>query len=261
MIGFIFILGAVLGSFLNVCIYRLPLGKSIVFPPSHCPACHARLTFIDLIPVFSYLLLLGRCRHCHKPISARYPLVEIMAGLGFVFSWLLAGGNVFDFMFFAAFISVSIVIFFTDLEHQLIPDGASYFGIGLGLIYNFIRGLQTHDWSPANPFFSSVGGVIVGFGLLFAISVFGKFIYKKEVMGEGDWFVAALLGAFFGWGGALMAIFIAYLLAAMAATILLIFKRAKFGGYVPFGPALVLGGVIVLFFGGPLLSWYWGFFL
>ena len=253
VIAFLLILGAAVGSFLNVCIYRLPRGESIIYPPSHCPACGKELSALDLIPLAGYLLLLGRCRYCKARISPRYPLVELMSALGFVYSWATAP-NTLDFVFRIMLLSVFIVIFFIDLELKVIPDVASGLGIITGVIYNFLRG-----GFPL--FFSSLFGMVLGFLLLFIVARLGELWFKKEVMGDGDLLLAALLGAAFGAGGMLLSLFIGYILAAAAALIFLALRRLKFGQYIPFGPALAVGGAITLFWGERLLEWYWGLFL
>ncbi len=256
MIYFWFVFGTIVGSFLNVCIYRLPRGESIVFPPSHCPNCKTRLTAIDLIPIVGFLLLRGRCRSCRQPISLRYPLVELLGGLFFSVSWLTASGDPVAFFFLAAFLSLLLVIFFTDLEKQVIPDAVSLPGIALGLVYNLTRGLL-HPGSPGlNRFLSALLGMALGFGLLYLIARAGRWWFKKETMGEGDWYLGALLGAYLGGSGVLLAIFIAYLSAGLAAGILLAARKARLGQYIPFGPALVFGAVVTVFWGERILAWY-----
>jgi len=246
MIYYWFVLGAAIGSFLNVLIHRLPRGESIVFPSSYCPSCRSRILSIDLVPILGYFFLLGRCRKCKAPISFRYPLVEIIAGTLFTLTWIFTGGEYLSFFFFLIFISAAIVLFFIDLEQQVIPDSVSFPVIVCGLIFNYIR----------SSFFSALIGAVLGFIFLFFISQLGKYWYKKEVMGEGDWMMAAMLGAFLGWDGVLLALFLAFLLAATVAIILLIFKKAKFGQMIPFGPALAAGGLIVLYWGEPIIKWY-----
>ncbi|MFC1510992.1 prepilin peptidase [Candidatus Margulisiibacteriota bacterium] len=243
----LFILGAAVGSFLNVCIYRLPRGESIIRPPSHCPSCNHHLGIIDLIPILGYLIRRGKCKYCDAPFSWRYPLVELLTGLLFVIAWRLlplplasASGLVF--------VSLLIIIFFTDLEHQVIPDCVSYSGIVLGLIYNLFRGQIVN----------ALLGAALGYSLLFGIGLLGKLALKKEAMGEGDLFLAAMLGAWLGWQGVLLSIFLAYLVAGVICLFLLLLRKVKIGEYVPFGPAVVAGGLITLFFGQQILNWYLG---
>jgi leader peptidase (prepilin peptidase) / N-methyltransferase len=256
MIYFWFIIGAVVGSFLNVCIYRLPRGESILFPPSHCPDCGTKLLPYDLVPIISYLFLLGRCRHCRKKISWRYPLVEALTAFAFVAAWQAVLGRPLDFIFYVIFLSVLIVIFFVDLEFKVIPDSVNVIGIISGLIFNLLQGTISLQIINFNPLTASVFGMLLGFLLLYAISFFGRSFYKKEVMGEGDLYLAALLGAYLGWAGVLLAIFLAYVIAALVAGAFLITGKVKLGSYIPFGPALAAGGIIALFYGTPLINWY-----
>lgn len=248
------VLGAAVGSFLNVCIYRLPRGESIVYPPSHCPSCGKKLIAPDLIPFVSYFLLFGKCRYCKARISFRYPLVELLTALGFVFSWMNFQGDVLRLIFQLIFISVLIIIFFTDLELQVIPDAVSFSGIFAGLTYNLLHG-------GFSQFLSAFCGMLLGFLLLYAVGKLGELWFKKEVMGQGDFYLAALLGAGLGSGGALLSIFLAYLLAAAAALVFLALRKLKFGQYIPFGPALAAGGIITLFWGEGIWLWYLGIFI
>lgn len=249
---FLFIIGTVVGSFLNVCIHRLPRGESIIFPPSHCPNCGQKLRAIDLIPVLGYFILKGKCRYCKAPISIRYPLVETITGVLFV--CVAAGFHPLllplQFAFYLIFSCLLIVVFFTDLKHQVIPDSINIAGVILGLLFNFLNGA----------FLSAFFGMLVGYLLLFAIGKAGSFWFKKEVMGEGDVYLAAFLGAYLGLQGVLLAIFLAYLLAGIVAGVLLVLRRVKMGEYVPFGPALAAGGILTMFFGQQLVAWYLGLF-
>ncbi|MDD5593761.1 MAG: prepilin peptidase [Candidatus Margulisbacteria bacterium] len=246
MVYFWFIIGAVVGSFLNVCIYRLPRNESIVFPASHCPHCGRELSPLELVPIVSYFFLRGKCRSCGAEIAWRYPLVEALTAASFSASWLFVSGSIITFVFQAIFLSVLIVVFFVDLEHQVIPDAVIAVGLIAGLLFNLINGTIV----------SAVAGLLLCFILLYAIGFFGRAFYKKEVMGEGDLYLGGLLGACLGWPGGLLAIILAYLLAALVSAVFLVRGKVKLGGYIPFGPALSLGGAISLFFGGPLIDWY-----
>ena len=250
MIYFWLIIGAVIGSFLNVCIHRLPREESIVFPPSHCPACGQKLTPLDLVPIISFLWLRGRCRYCGAPITWRYPLVEGLTALGFAFAWSLSASDPVTFFVLAAFISALIVIFFIDLEHLVIPDAVSLIGLIIGLLYNSYEG----------HFFPALAGVLLGYALLYTIGFLGKLFYRKEIMGEGDLLLAAFIGAYIGWAGILLAIGLAYLLAALVIIVLLALRKVKMENYIPFGPALAAGGLISLVWGNALIAWYLGSF-
>jgi leader peptidase (prepilin peptidase)/N-methyltransferase len=251
MIYFWFVVGAAIGSFLNVCIHRLPRGESIVFPASHCVNCGHKLSAWDLIPVLGYLWLKGRCRYCGTGISFRYPLVEMLSAILLTLAWTNSGGNTFYYIFQSVFISMLLVIFFTDLENQVVPDAVTLPGIIIGLLYGFF----------SRNIFSSLAGMVLGYLLLYFIGRAGKFIFKKDALGEGDPCVAALLGAFLGWEKLLLALFLAYLLAAFISAALLIAGKVKIGQAVPFAPALAAGGAIALFCGGRMLIWYSGWLI
>jgi len=258
---FLFILGTVVGSFLNVCIHRLPRGESIIFPASHCPACAKALGVLDLIPVLGYFLLRGKCRYCGAPISFRYPLVEFLTGAlfaGLAVSLPVARFPI-DFIFYLVLSSLLLVIFFTDLEHQVVPDSVSVSGIFLGIFFNYLKGVFFFKGPGLNPFFSSVFGMLLGYSLFYLIAKLGRLAFKKEALGEGDIYLAAFLGAALGWEGALLAVFLGYLLAGIMLLVPLVLGKVKFGQEVPFGPALVVGAFLALFFKHQILGWYVNF--
>ncbi len=258
---FLFILGTVVGSFLNVCIHRLPRGESIFFPASHCPACGKALQALDLVPVLGYFFLRGKCRYCGAPISFRYPLVEFLTGALFagLAIGLPAASFPVDFIFYLVISCLLLVIFFTDLEHQVVPDSMSIPGIFLGVSFNYVKGIFFFKGPGLNPFFSSLAGMLLGYALFYLIAKLGRLVFKKEAMGEGDVYLAALLGASLGWEGLLLAVFTAYLLAGAVLLAPLILGRVKFGQEVPFGPALVVGAFVALFFKHQVIGWYMNF--
>ena len=245
----LFLLGLVVGSFLNVCIHRLPRDESIVWPASHCPACSKRLGPLELVPIVSFLFLRGKCSTCKTPISWRYPLIELLTGLYFVLCYPLIS-NPYSLAFSLFFGCLLIVIFFIDLEHQVIPDSLNVIGIVGGFFFNFLNGQIVQ----------SLIGFALGFSLLLLIAKFGQAIFKKEALGEGDLFLAAMLGAWLGWN-VLLAVFLSYLIAGVIVFILLSAKKVKFGDLIPFGPFLAAGGLIAFFFGSQIVSWYLGLFL
>jgi leader peptidase (prepilin peptidase)/N-methyltransferase len=244
-----FALGTVIGSFLNVCIYRLPRGESLVFPGSRCPRCGRRLGALELIPVVGYLLLRGKCRGCRAPISLRYPLVELLAGLVFLLAAQKAGADLLWLGFAVIFTSCLIVIFFIDLELQVIPDAVSFAGGTAGLIYNFARGFNDH-------FLPALAGIAVGYLLFFLIAKVGRILFRREALGEGDIYLAAMLGAGLGWQGMLAAVLLGYFGAGLILAVLLLAGRVKMGQAVPLGPALAWGGLVALFWGEWIISWY-----
>lgn len=260
---FTFILGTVVGSFLNVCIHRLPRGESIIHPVSHCPHCGHKLGALELIPVIGYFMVGGKCKQCKKPISFRYPLVEFLTGALMVAITLRFPPLSFplEFFFYLIFSALMLIVFFIDFEQHVIPDSVSLSGIFLGLIFNFTRGMFWVEKKSFNPFLSSVFGMLLGYAFFYVIAKLGRLCFKKEVLGEGDLFLAALLGAYLGWRGVLLSIFLAYLLAGGTALVLLLLRKIKMGEYVPFGPALVAGGFLTLFFEKQIVDLYLRIFL
>ncbi len=238
------VFGLLFGSFLNVCIYRIPREKSIVWPPSSCPGCGARIKWYDNIPVFSYLFLLGKCRHCKQPISLQYPIIEILTGaLTLLFVWRL-GISVWTFVVLAAVYAL-IILSVIDLEFMIIPDRFSLGLIVLGLLFGW-----------ANPHFSGLWwqkelaallGAGVGlFGVL-AIALLGTWMFKKEAMGGGDVKLMGGVGALIGWEGVITTVVLASFLGLVYALFLIIFKGKKGGDAIPFGPFLSAGALINLF--------------
>lgn len=241
------IFGMVIGSFLNVCIYRLPASQSIVRPRSRCPQCGHSIRARDNIPVLSYLILRGRCRDCGVRIPLRYPLVETLSGAfaamavaRFDFGWQAA------LMF--ALIAALLVITFIDLDHRIIPDAITLPGIPIGLAASFGPGLI----SPSE----SLIGILAGGGSLFLVAWGYQLITQREGMGGGDIKLLAMIGAFMGWKGVLFTIFVASLTGTLAGMALICRRRGDMKLAVPFGPFLAVGAIAYLFIGPELWSWY-----
>jgi len=243
----VFIVGLLIGSFLNVCIYRLPREESIVFPASHCPACNKPVKPYDNIPVLSFIFLRGKCRSCGLPISWQYPLVELLHGLGYVFI-LYQFGFSWPTLVYCLFFSSLVVVTFIDLSHQIIPDVITLPGMVLGLITG-------STILPLGPFRSFVG-LIVGGGIFYLIAVLSVVILKKEGMGGGDIKLIAMMGAFIGWKGVLLTIFLAALSGSVSGILLISLKGRNRSEPIPFGPFLVLGALVSLFWGSGILGWY-----
>lgn len=243
----LFIIGSILGSFFNVIVYRVPRGESIVRPPSACPACGTRLRARDNIPVLGYLMLRGRCRYCAAPISARYPVVEILSGILPVLFFIRFGAST-PFFVFWPLSCVLLVLSFIDLDLRIIPDKVTLPGIAVGLIVAPLVGLLG--------FWESLLGVLVGGGALYLIGVLGELILKKESMGGGDVKLAAMLGAFMGWKLILPALFVAFLVGAVVGVITLARKPKDWDSSLPFGPFIALGAVLALLWGEAALLWY-----
>lgn len=246
----VFMLGAIVGSFLNVCIFRLPEGRSIVSPPSSCPSCGNRIRFYDNVPILSYLVLRGRCRSCRTSISARYPLVEALNGLLWI---LLLGryGPSGSFLAFSVLASALVVITFIDLDHQIIPDRISIPGIPIGLLVGSFVAADPFLRSAPLGWRASVVGAVLGFGLFWAIAVL-----SRGGMGGGDIKLMGMLGGFIGWKGILLTTFAGSVLGSVAGLILILFRGGGRKTKVPFGPFLAGGALTALLVGQEILAWY-----
>lgn len=242
--------GAVIGSFLNVCIYRIPQGASVVSPPSKCPFCGASVRFYDNIPLVSYLVLRGRCRSCGSSISPLYPLVEALTAF-FAAALMVRFGPGADFLVYFAFVSSLIVVTFIDLRLKIIPDVISLPGIVAGVAASFFTA------SGPGPL-DSVAGALLGGGVLLAVACGYYWATGYEGMGGGDVKLLAMIGAFTGWRGAVVALFAGSLAGALLGVVLmaLLGKDGKFA--VPFGPFLSLGAVFYIFFGDLVVDLYVG---
>ncbi|MCJ7498125.1 MAG: prepilin peptidase [candidate division Zixibacteria bacterium] len=246
----IFISGLAIGSFLNVCIYRIPLRKSIIFPASHCPKCGNKIRAFDNIPILSYLILKGKCRYCKEKISSIYPAVELLSGLLFL-SLYLRYGLSWEFASKIFLFTSLLVIFFIDLKYQLIPDVITLPGIVIGFIFSIL--------AQSPPFLESLIGFFAGGGILYLIAIFGDKFFKKESMGGGDIKLAAMLGTFLGWKMVLLVIFLASFLGAIAGIIFIIFsKQGRGNRLIPFGPFLAVATLLTIFFGNQLIELYLG---
>ncbi|MFC1515957.1 prepilin peptidase [Thermodesulfobacteriota bacterium] len=245
----VFIFGMCIGSFLNVCIYRLPASQSISDPPrSVCPNCGGPIRFYDNIPVLSYLLLKGRCRHCNAPISYRYPLVEILSGL-FAFCIFLEFGTTLQGVVYYAFISCLIVITFIDIDHQIIPNSITLPGIPVFFLASFAV--------PAMTYLDSILGILIGGGSLYFVGWTYYLIKKEEGMGGGDIKLLSMIGALLGWKGVVFTIFIGSAVGTVAGMMVMVYTRlmdAKLR--IPFGPFLSLGAISYVFFGSRIIFWY-----
>lgn len=248
----LFIVGAVIGSFLNVCIYRLPRHESVIMPASHCPACNRRLGWYDNIPLISYFVLQRRCRSCGGAIPIRYPLVELLNAVLYV----LAGwkfGLVPELLPALLFISTLIIIFFVDLEHFLIPNVVVLPVAVVGLAAMIIISLTTADVDFPQWWTFPVAGIVSGgFFLIIAL------LYPRG-MGMGDVKLAAMLGFFLGWPVA-VGLFVGFLSGALVGIGLMIAGVKGRKSRLPFGPFLAAGGLVALFFGNELLNLYLGLF-
>jgi len=237
------LLGAMIGSFLNVCILRWGAEpkQSVVRPPSRCPRCGRRLSWYDNIPVLSWLMLRARCRGCSQPISVQYPLVELAtAGIWAFMAWRY--GLSLEALRGATFGTILLGIAMTDAREYLIPDEFSLGGLILALLFSLADGL--HGFAAA------ALGAAVGFGVLWLVGTLGTWVFKEDAMGGGDIKFAALLGAFLGWQGLLLTLFLASLGGALAGGLLMLRKKGSGKTALPFGSFLAPAGLVVYVFGG-----------
>ena len=248
IIGLVFMFGMCIGSFLNVCIYRLPSSMSIIKPSrSFCPQCKSAIKFYDNIPVFSYIWLKGRCRNCKASISLRYPLVELITGILAIAILFLFGLTLEGLVYFI-FISSLLVITFIDIDHKIIPDIITLPGIPIGLLASFVLSAMT--------FISSLVGLLVGGVSLLLVAWVYSLITHKEGMGGGDIKLLGMIGAFLGWKGVIFTIFAASLTGTLVGIIVMLQKGKNLKFAIPFGPFLSIGAMSYVFFGEKVVFWY-----
>lgn len=239
--------GLIVGSYLNVLIHRVPIGKSTVLPRSSCPYCGAAILARDNLPIISFLLLRGRCRRCGAPISWRYPIIEALtAGL------FVAGAIVFGLgprlLVALLFGCLMLLLAGIDLEHFLLPDRFTLPGILVGLTLQL--------WVPQPGFLEAVVGALVGAGILILVINFWYWLRGEEGMGMGDVNMLALIGAFLGWQGALTSLVVATFSGALVGLVFLLTGRLGMRSRLPFGVFLALGGLVSLFYGNALMAYY-----
>jgi leader peptidase (prepilin peptidase)/N-methyltransferase len=244
---FIFLIGLCIGSFLNVCIYRLPASQSIVHPGSKCPNCDTLIPFYDNIPLFSYLWLKGRCRRCQTKISLRYPIVELLGGLLALGIYMKFGLDIATLIYFV-FIAALLTVTFIDIDHRIIPDVITLPGIPICFAASFAL--------PAITYKDALLGILAGGGSLFLVAWLYSLITKKEGMGGGDIKLLAMIGAIVGWQGVFFTIFVASLAGTLAGFAVMLQSRKGMKLAVPFGPFLSIGAIAYIFFGTQLINWY-----
>ena len=241
-------IGLALGSFLNVCIYRIPLKKSILFPNSFCPNCGAKIRAWDNIPLLSFILLKGKCRKCRTKISLQYPLVEFITSALIVITYLRYGLG-WEFSAKAVLGLLLVTVFFIDLKHRIIPDVITLPAIFLGLFFS----LLAESPSVVN----SLIGILAGGVLFYLSAILGELLFKKESLGGGDIKLAMMLGAFLGWQKLLLVFLLSALLGTMVGAAAMLFsKNVKETRMIPFGPFLALGSILAIFLGDMLISAY-----
>lgn len=244
MIILVFILGLLIGSFLNVCIYRIPKGESIAFPPSHCGNCGKRLTPLELIPVISYILLGGRCKKCSQRISVQYPLIELVTATIFALLYYRFGYS-FELVKYCIFTAFIIVISVIDLKTQDVYSITTYSGIAAGVVIIFLE-----KFLLGSEILTYFIGMLIGGGII------GLIVYATGGMGEGDIEIAALCGIFLGWKGILITLFFSFIIGGSFGVFLIVFRLKDRKDYIAFGPYLALGAIICIFFQQNILQYY-----
>ncbi len=253
----VFIFGAIIGSFLNVCIYRVPKDKSIVRPASRCTSCGSPIKFYDNIPILSYIILMGKCRQCKAKLSFRYPLIEclnaalyvlVLRRFGMDAPWIIA--------VYFIFVSVLIVIFFIDLDYQIIPNSITIPGIPLAIALS--------STILPDPFLEhellglrgALIGCAAGGGFFYLVAILGKAVFKKDAMGGGDIKMMAMVGGVLGWKGVILTTFMGSLFGSVGGVSLITFKGREWGSTIPFGPYLAIGALLSLLCGQKIFRWY-----
>jgi len=241
-------LGAIVGSFLNVCIYRLPRGRSIVWPSSACPHCGRPLSWFENIPIASYVVLRGRCRTCHTPLTLRYPAIEAITGLMFALGWWYYGPGIL-LVSRLIFGCALIVLFAIDLEHHILPNVITVPGILVGFAFSFVT---EPGW------LASLIGIIMGGGVLWAVAEGYYWLRHEEGLGMGDVKMLAMIGAFVGWKLTLVALMLGSLSGSVIGMYLVATERGTLKYALPFGTFLAIGAAAAATVGPRLLAWYTG---
>lgn len=242
--------GLCIGSFLNVCAYRLPLGQSVVHPRSRCTTCDRTLTWIDNLPVLSWVVLGGKCRTCKSPVSVMYPTVEIVTAMIFVITYLTYGLTVLSLVR-VVFACALIVLFVTDLQHKILPNVITLPGIIIGFVCSFFL---PPGWM------SSLIGLVVGGGFLLAIAEAYHRIRGQEGLGMGDVKLLAMIGAFLGWKLVLLTLVFASFTGSLVGGLMIASGRGTMKYELPFGTFLAVGAVLAATWGDPVAEWYFAFY-
>lgn len=257
----VFIFGSIVGSFLNVCIHRMPLGESVIRPRSYCPKCKKTILWYDNIPFLSYILLGGRCRYCKARISFQYFIVELLTASMFLIFYNHFGLS-FKFFYHTIFISALIIATFVDILRRIIPDEISLGGMVVGLILNSLRGLSLQPVVLSlKPMLNSLLGIIIGGGIIYLTGCLFDLVYfrllkkppiqgETESMGGGDVKLMAMIGAFLGWQRALITFFLAPFFGIIFGLINLIARKDH---TIPYGPFLSLAAIISLFWSDKII--------
>ena len=270
--GFYFAFGLVVGSFLNVCICRIPRGESVVSPRSHCPGCGAAIRPYDNVPLLSYLLLRGRCRSCGESISLQYPVVELATGLLFyacAAEWAFTPPT----FVYSLFLALLVILVFVDYQHQILPNVVTIPGTIAGILLSpwqaegtsrdFLSvaaasALNPDGYETLLPWVGSVLGALIGGGILLVVGFAYQLVRRRAGLGMGDVKMMAMVGAFLGWRSALLTIFVGSFAGSIIGLFLIMFKGKNLQHKLAFGTFLGTGAAAVLFFGASFLGWYAG---
>ena len=250
-----FLFGACIGSFLNVCIYRIPREESIVHPRSHCPSCNQLIAWYDNLPMLSYFFLRGRCRHCQTVISPRYALVEMLTAVLFLAVWNTYGADPRTLVYLVM-MSGLILGTFVDLEHYIIPDRVSLGGMATGLLFSALVPSLHGETEVGPALASSVLGLVAGSGVLFLVAEAGRLIFKKDAMGLGDVKLLGGIGAYLGWPAVVFTILVSSLLGSVIGVALILCGKREWQSRLPYGPFLAVGAGSWVLGGRHLWDWY-----
>ncbi len=253
--AFIFFSGLCIGSFLNVCIWRIPRDESVAWPGSHCPACNHAIAPWDNIPLLSWLILNGKCRHCNVLISPRYFLVELLTGTLFAIIWLLHGWSVLTPLYIF-FTSALILGTFVDFDHLILPDRVTIGGMIAGPILSFAFPALHGQTERLPALLHSLGGLALGFGILWLVSTIGRLILKREAMGFGDVKLLGAIGACLGWQSVLFTIFFSSLSGTLVGLGLIAAGKKELQSRIPYGPHIALAALVWMLYGPACIDLY-----
>ena len=253
--AFVFLAGLCIGSFLNVCIWRIPRDESIVWPGSHCPACNHALAAWDNIPLLSWLALDGKCRHCRAPISPRYFVVELLTGALFVALWLVHGWSLQTpvYIFFS---SALVLGTFVDFDHLILPDRITLGGMAAGLVLSFLFPALQGQAARLPALLHSLGGLALGYGILWLVGALGRRILKREAMGMGDMKLLGAIGACLGWQAVLFTIFVSSLSGTALGLAFIAAGKKELQSRIPYGPHIALAAVLWMLCGPACIALY-----
>lgn len=252
LVVYLALVGAALGSFLNVCIYRWPAGESVIRPRSRCPGCGSPVAWYDNLPVVSWLILRGRCRSCGEPISVQYPLIEATVALTWLGMALWLGPGL-EAVRGATFLTILLGIAIIDARHRIIPDQLSLGGA--------LAGLAFAAWPDGFPFMVALIGAGAGYGVMWGVKLAAEAAFRKPALGVGDIHMMAMVGAFVGWDGGLLTILLGSFLG-LAIGVPLAWVRGELeamGTYLPLGTFLAMGGAVTYLWGDLMIQWYLGY--